>query len=195
MSTTQEEAFLATEHTGLGSCRPLPPVDIVGPISIQAQPEALNAKTLVCHDNSFHPKKHLRVLDINPQILFFSREGRADFEVAVIMKLDFDGRFRAEIDVAAFLRFQRGEEVGGLEAESTTGLGWVETQNGKGGMNVMAGRRKDLETHFENIQPYPSRKSLHALQTLRLLDLSPQPGPHFGTTVADFSLDVRRFET
>ncbi|KAF9505470.1 hypothetical protein BS47DRAFT_1368050 [Hydnum rufescens UP504] len=35
--------------------------------------------------------------------------------------------------------------------------------------------RKDLETHFENIQPYPSWKSLHALQTLRLLDLSPQP--------------------
>src|ERR1700676_4650855 len=35
--------------------------------------------------------------------------------------------------------------------------------------------RKDLETHFENIQPYPSRKSLHALQTLRLLDLFPQP--------------------
>jgi hypothetical protein len=35
--------------------------------------------------------------------------------------------------------------------------------------------RKDLETHFENIQHYHSQKSLHAQQTLRLMDLSPQP--------------------
>jgi hypothetical protein len=35
--------------------------------------------------------------------------------------------------------------------------------------------RKDLETHFKNIQHYHSQKSLHAWQTLRLLDLCPHP--------------------